>query len=198
MMNKRGNGVIGAILVILITVTIILILDLYYAQLARLIGFPEIFNILIRTMIIFVFSFIMLRLLGKRQLSQLTFIDLLIIIALGSAVGDVMIYTEDIAPLMNSVLAVGFITILVMIINRVVAKHVSIGRLIEGRETILVKNGKILTDALIKENMNEDELRSELREHGIHHLYDLERVVLEPTGKLSVKKKKRNTNTKKK
>ena len=81
---------------------------------------------------------------------------------------------------------------MVMLINKIIAKHSGIGRLIEGRSTILVKKGKVIKENLMRENMNEDELKAELREKNIHRLSDLEEVVLEPTGRLSVKRKKRN------
>jgi|GEM_PF-2265577 len=189
--NKKADSILIAFIVVALTIFLIYILDQYAPKFASLIAFSSLFTLLMRTFIIFMFAFIMFRLLGKRQLSQLTFIDLLIIIALGSAVGDVMIYSEDIAHLINSVITVGFITILVMIIDRIIAKNISVGRFIEGRSTILVKHGKIINENLDKENMNKDELLEELHEKNIYKISDIEEVVLEPNGGLSIKHKKR-------
>ena len=193
-MYKTSNSEITALFVTIVTVLLIYLLDKYAPHFASLLHFSSIVAVLARTFIIFLFSFIMLRLLGKKQLSNLTFIDLLIIIALGSAVGDVMIYSEDVSHLMNSVIAIGFITIMVITISKIIAKHVSLGRLIEGRSTVIVKNGKIIDNALISENMNEEELKEELRERGVNNISKLEEVTLEPNGGLSIryKKKKRH------
>ncbi len=194
MIGKKGNGLSLAVIATAVTVLLIIVLDNYAPQFGELIGFSETLVVLIRTLIIFTFAFIMLRLLGKRQLSQLTFVDLLIIIALGSAVGDVMIYTENVVKLINSIIAVGFTAMMVMVLNKIILKHPNIGRLIEGRSTILIKKGKILHDALAKESMNEEELWSELRGRGIRRLSDLDKVVLEPTGKLSIWRKRHSVN----
>ncbi len=188
--NKKGESSLLMLLTIIVTVALIYVIDIYAPQFAKLVSFSNILIILVRTLIIFIFSFIMLRLLGKRQLSQLTFIDLLIIIALGSAVGDVMIYKDDIAPMISSVIAVGFIALLVRGINMIIAKHASLGRLIEGRSTTLIRHGKIDEYALRKENLNMEELMSELRGHNIRRVREVEEAILEPTGNLSVRRRR--------
>ncbi|MBD3249802.1 DUF421 domain-containing protein [Candidatus Woesearchaeota archaeon] len=192
--NKKGESALLMLLTIILTVALIYFVDLYAPNFAKMVSFSDMAIVVIRTLVIFVFAFIMLRLLGKRQLSQLTFIDLLIIIALGSAVGDVMIYQEDVAPMIGSVIAVGFIALLVRGINMIIAKHASLGRMIEGRSTVLVKHGKIVDGALRKENMNTEELMSELREHNIRRVGEVEEAILEPTGNLSVRRRRAKKN----
>lgn len=81
------------------------------------ISFDEVIVVLIRTLAIFFFAFLALRLLGRKQLAHLTVIDLLLVIALGSAVGDVMIYDETITQMLSSMIAIGAVAIFVRIIQ---------------------------------------------------------------------------------
>lgn len=191
-MSERINSLLAAAIVILVTVCIVLALDVYAPYFAQVVEFNQILTVLVRSLIIFLFAFMMLRLLGKRQLTQLTFIDLLIIIAFGSAIGDVMIYSEDIVHLISSVAAVGFITLIVIVINSIIARNAAVGRLISGRSAVILRNGKVLHEALAKESMNEEELKEELREKGIHSYSNLREVILEPNGGLSIKRKRKN------
>ncbi|MEJ2568666.1 MAG: DUF421 domain-containing protein, partial [candidate division WOR-3 bacterium] len=63
-------------------------------------------EVVVRTTIIFFVAFIVIRIRGTKQLAQLTLFDILIVIALGSAVGDVMIYPEGIVSLLRSTVAI--------------------------------------------------------------------------------------------
>lgn len=156
---------------------------------------PEVFWVIIRTSFIFLYAFLLLRLLGKRQLAQLTIFDLLIIISLGSAVGDAMIYPETTTQLINSVVAIAVVVLIQLAIYVIIARNAKIGRLIEGRATLLVKDGRVLEENLIRENINTDELVTALRERGIFKLGQVKQAILESTGKLSVIKTSHNHQT---
>jgi len=86
-----------------------------------MIDLTSMYLVMIRTIIVFLFTFLMMRLRGKKQLAQLNVFDIIIIIALGSAVGDVMIYPDSIIPLANALVAIATIIVLVLILENLLA-----------------------------------------------------------------------------
>lgn len=83
----------------------------------KLISFENVLEVVIRTTIIFFVAFIIIRIRGKKQLAQLTLFDILIVIALGSAVGDVMIYSEEVVSLLRSITAICTLAILIQLVE---------------------------------------------------------------------------------
>lgn len=150
----------------------------------------EMLSVIIRTAIIFVYAFILLRFLGKRRLSHLGYTDLLLIISFGSAIGDVMIYGETTAQLVTSMIAITTVAIIVKIINEV-SSHTSLGTtLFDGHASLLVDGGKIVAGALEKEDLTLEMLESYLREKGIDSIKNVKKAFIEPDGEISVIKNK--------
>lgn len=146
----------------------------------------QISDVFLRTALIFFFTFIILRLLGKKRLSQFSVIDLLLIIALGSAVGDVMIYGENIIPITTSMVAIITVATLIKLVDELVQIAPPLEKITTGKATTLIKNGKIDKKALRRENITQDELESMLREKGYLKHTQLKKVTLEPDGQVSV------------
>ena len=150
-------------------------------------------EVIIRTALIFFFTFLIMRVRGRRQLVQFTIFDIIIIIALGSAVGDVMIYPDNVTSIVRSMTAITTIVFLIYFIEKLLFKApLSISKLIEGDVIILVKNGKLVKENLKKSKITEGELRSRLREKNIEHFSEARIARLEPDGQISVRRKKRN------
>jgi len=149
-------------------------------------------NVLTRTVIVFFFTFFFMRLRGHKSLAQLNIFDVLIIVALGSAVGDVMIYDESVVPLMSALIAISVVILLVLIIENFLAvAPARLLKIIEGHEEILIKDGQVDWDMLRKVNIHEEELKSMLREKGIYDFKEAGLVYLEPDGTISIKKRKK-------
>jgi uncharacterized membrane protein YcaP (DUF421 family) len=146
----------------------------------------DVLSVLTRTVGIFVFTLILLRLLGKRHLSHLTYLDLLLVISMGSAVGDVMIYDEGTAQLVSSLVALTTIALLVKLLSRWSAASPAVNRLVTGTARVVVNNGKLLEHELRKEEMTKDELLTLLREKGFDEISDTKRVFIEPDGEVSI------------
>lgn len=155
------------------------------------IGLDTALSVVLRTILIFFFTFILMRLRGKRQLAQLTLFDLVIIISLGSAVGDVMIYSDSIAPMLNSMIAIATVIVLIMLLENIMVKGPkSLVTIMEGSASILIRDGKLDRNALRKVKLSEGELRSMLREKNIKYFSDVRVARMEPDGQLSVERKK--------
>ena len=143
-------------------------------------------EIVFRTTVIFLYAFLLLRLLGKRHLSHLMYTDLLVIIAFGSAVGDVMIYGENEAHLISSILAITVVAVIVKILEEVSSRNTMVGKFIEGQARLLIDKGSFVKGALGKENMSEETVLSLLREKNIENVKSVKKAFIEPDGELSV------------
>ena len=139
-----------------------------------------------RILLVYLFALLMLRFAGKRRLVHLSAFDFLIIIALGSAVGDVMIYPEHIISIWDSLIAIFMVVVLQVLITKGMEHSKAIDYIVRGRGTTLVKNGKVLRGNLSGEDITMEELDELLKEKGIGRLSDVHEAILEPSGDLAV------------
>ena len=155
------------------------------------ISFNQVLEVVLRTTIIALVAFIVIRIRGRKQLAQLTLFDIIIVIALGSAVGDVMIYPEAVVSLLRSIIAITTLITLIYVFEYMVCRAPKkITRIIYGDSTIIIKNGKLVKKNFEKINLTEDQLRAKLREKNIHYYSEARVVRLEPDGELSVQRKR--------
>ncbi|SMC89513.1 DUF421 domain-containing protein [Pedobacter africanus] len=141
-------------------------------------------EIALRTLIMYVIILLGLRLLGKRGVKQLSIFELVVIISLGSAAGDPMFYKE--VGLMVPVVIFAIIVGAYRFTTYLTAKSTKIDDLVEGKCTYLIKNGEFSIDNFSKEGLAHDEFFSELRQHSISHLGQVDTAILETSGSLSV------------
>ncbi|MBT9133793.1 MAG: hypothetical protein DDT37_01352 [Firmicutes bacterium] len=142
--------------------------------------------VLARTFAAFVFLFGMVRLIGKQQLSQMTFFDFISGITLGSiaasAAGDLTVGWEAWVVLV-------FWTGLTILSASLALYSRKVRKILDGEPTILVHRGKILEENLGKVRYTVDDLRAQLRAKNAFSFSDVEYAILETTGELSVLKR---------
>lgn len=143
----------------------------------------------LRSSIIFLYTFLILRLIAKKQVSQFTWFDILLIVALGSAVGDTMVYPEKTIPIFVAMTAIFVVILLVRLFSHLIVHNEYAEDVLEGQEILLVDNGKILRDALEEAGLSEREFRTLLREKGMLNLRWIDKVFLETNGEISVIKR---------
>jgi len=141
---------------------------------------------LVRILAIYVFTIIMLRLAGKRRIAHLSAFDILIIIALGSAVGDVMVYGEDTIPLLSGITVVFAVVALQIIVSKLTEHSKFLSYLVHGKGTEMIRGGHIVRHNLEVEDLTEDELMELLREKGVGSVSEVKEAVLERSGELGV------------
>lgn len=141
-------------------------------------------EIAFRTAFMYLYTLALVRLLGKRGMGQLSPFEMVIIVALGSAVGDPMFYAD--VPLFHGVIVVTVVVALERVLVRLTERNRMLERLIESSPVLLVTDGEIDMGALDREDLSLAELYMSLREHGIEHLGEVRRAYLEPNGKVSV------------
>ena len=142
-------------------------------------------EILMRTTVLFLFTLLLIRSTGKRSLGQLSVFDFVIIIALGSAVGDPMFY-EDV-PLLYGMVVVAVVVGLERVLALLTSRRARVELMVDSSPTVLVREGVVDYTALRHELMSVSELFQALRVGGIEQLDDVALAVLEPSGHISIR-----------
>ena len=147
----------------------------------------SVFETSLRTFIGFAILLILTRLLGKKQLGQLTIFTYITGIALGNMAGDMVVHRDiKVIDGVTGLIVWGFLTFLVEIIS---LKSSKARVLLDGEPSIVIKKGIIMQKELSKQRLNMDDLTMLLRVNNIFSIQDVDYAILEPNGQLSVLKK---------
>lgn len=144
-------------------------------------------DILFRSIIAFAVLLLSTRLMGRKQLSQITFFDYIVGITIGSIAASMAV--DESIPLADGVIALVVWCALPIIIGTLALNNLKFRTLIDGVPKILIQNGVILNENLKKEKYNIGDLLMQLRDKEIFDISEVEFAVLEPNGTLSVLKK---------
>lgn len=142
------------------------------------------FEIGLRVLLLFIVLMLVVRILGKRGQQNLSPMQQMLMVALGSAGGDVMLYPQ--VALAYAVLVLIGVTLLTVGLERYANRSRPVRNFIESEPRILVRDGVIDFDALKKERTTERELYANLRDKGAVALAQVELAILEVTGSISV------------
>ena len=137
-----------------------------------------------RTVFMYVIIFIVLRLMGKREIGKLSVLDLVISVMIAE------IAVIEIEQVDNNLLH-GIVPIVVLLIIQIISAFLSmksrkVRLLLDGKPTVVVANGEIYRDELKKQRYNLDDLMLQLRENGVTSVSEIDFAILETSGKLSV------------
>ncbi|CAH2461642.1 MULTISPECIES: DUF421 domain-containing protein [Bacillus] len=151
-------------------------------------------SIIGRTMLLYTIILIIFRLMGKREIGELSVLDLVVFIMLGE-MAVVAIENTD-KSLWHQLVPMIFLMCIQIILSVISLKFQRFRHLIEGEPAILVNAGKIDEKKMRKQRYNIDDLLMQLREQGIGDVRDVEYAILEPSGKLSVFQKQKSKKSK--
>ena len=143
-----------------------------------------VWDILLRTTLVYVLILVGLRLAGKREIGQMTVFDLVVLLLLANAVQNAMVGPDT--SLIGGVLAALMLLVLNGLVAQLRLRWPRLGRIIEGSPTLLVLHGKVLTSHLRHEGIDQETLEAALREHGIAEVSEVEMAVLEIDGSISI------------
>lgn len=142
--------------------------------------------------ILFGVSLVLVRLMGKRTIAQLSPFDLIVLIIMGAAVA---IPLEDRRiKLSCGIIPITVISLLNYGLSVLITKSRKIENLLQGVSTVLVQNGEVNIKNLKKERITIADLLIMLREKDVTNINEVEEATIEPNGKLSVIKKKEMQN----
>jgi len=141
-------------------------------------------NTILNAAILYLFVITALRLLGKKEVGQLSIADLVFVMLISEVVGDVMRASEDTVP--GALIAV----ITIMIINKILEialyKSKKFNRLMEGSPAVLIRHGKPNKKEMDNNKISIEELEQIAREHGKGNISEIELAILEVDGKVSI------------
>ncbi len=141
-------------------------------------------EIAIRIVLVYVFAVLVLRFLGKRGRRQMSTFELVLVIALGSATGDAMLYPE--VPILYAWLIILLMVALGRLIDLIQLRSKSANDFLEGKPRPLIRDGEINQANLRLEGLRRDEMMALLREHEIADTGEVAYAFLEVSGNLGV------------
>lgn len=146
--------------------------------------------ILFRTILIYVLIVLIFRLMGKREIGELSILDLVVFIMIAEiAVVAIEDYQDPLLPTLFPMFILLSIQVLLAFLS---LKSKKMRDFIEGEPTFIIKNGEIDETAMKSQRYNYDDLLIQLREKNIRNIADVEFAILETSGKLSVFEKEKN------
>jgi uncharacterized membrane protein YcaP (DUF421 family) len=137
-----------------------------------------------KTALIYVFLVVGLRLLGKRELGQMTIYDVVLIIVLANSVQNAMVGSDN--TLVGGIVAAVTLLVLNRLFTIVLASSKHVSRLMIGEPSLIVRDGQLIISHMRKEGVTRNQVMAALREHGLTKLEDAEIAVLEVDGTISV------------
>ena len=141
----------------------------------------------LRTLIGFTVLLVLTRLLGKKQLGQLTIFTYITGIAMGNIAGDMVVHRD--IKLIDGVTGLVVWALSSFIIEFISLKSSKARVLLDGEPTIVIKKGIIMQKELTSQRLNVDDLTMLLRVNNIFSIQDVDYAILEPNGQLSVLKR---------
>jgi uncharacterized membrane protein YcaP (DUF421 family) len=141
-------------------------------------------EIVLRTVVVYIFVFAVLRLAGKRELGQMSVLDLVVILIIANAVQNSLNGGDT--SLIGGLVSAGTIVGLNVALDRFGRRLPFLGRFVRGEPTLLMQNGKLIDKNLEREQVDKLEIEMAAREHGIGNLADVDSAILEVDGSISL------------
>jgi uncharacterized membrane protein YcaP (DUF421 family) len=144
-------------------------------------------DIALRTIVVFAVLLVLMRVIGRRELSSLQPFDLILLIILGDAVQQGL--TQDDYSLTGALIVVFTFALLQVFVSWLGYKFPGARPILEGEPIVIVQDGNVIERNLRRERLTEAEIAEEARCSGIAHLAQVRWAVLETNGKISFIKK---------
>lgn len=142
------------------------------------------FEVMARVLIAYLVVFTFLKVSGRRGVRQLSLFELVVILTLGSASGDVTFYDD--VPVLPVIMVFVVLLALYRLTTWLTAHSPRFSRLIQGDVITLIQEGVYVLESLDRLNISEDEFYMELRQSGVEHLGQIRLALVEVDGQLSL------------
>jgi len=141
-------------------------------------------KIILSCFVIYLFIIIALRLFGKKELAQLTVLDLVFVLLISNAVQNAMVGSD--ATLVGGLVAATSLFAVNYIFKLVLYKFPKLNKAVQGHPVLLIYKGKLLEPNLKKIQLSRSELEEAIREHGEINVGDIDQAVFEIDGNISI------------
>ncbi len=142
--------------------------------------------VLIKTVFIafaaYCYVLFLVRVVGRKTMSQLTFFDFILGVTLGTLTANVVLGPDRISAL----LSLTVFSLLTVAVDYLHIKSFAMRKLLDSEPLVLIENGKIIDQNLRKTRLSLDELQMQLRQKNVFNIGDVEFAVIETNGKVSV------------
>ena len=140
-------------------------------------------EIVVRAAAIFLFLWVLTRVIGKKELAEMSAFELVLIVTIGDLVQQGV--TQEDMSVTGAMLAAGTIALLVVAMSYIGFRWPRSNRMLEGVPVIVVDDGKVIDEVIETERLTRDDVISSAREQGIDDLRWVRYGVLEPDGTFS-------------
>lgn len=146
------------------------------------------FIMIIKTTILYFFIMFVYRIMGKKEVGQLSIVDLIVTILIAELAAISIENAES--SIFVSIIPIIVLVAIQIILSYTSLKSKSFRHFVEGKPTVIIKNGKIVFSEMVKLRYSLDDLVLQLREQGINSIEEVKFAILENNGELSVFDKK--------
>ncbi|PGW24634.1 DUF421 domain-containing protein [Bacillus cereus] len=135
-------------------------------------------NIILESVILILTGVMALKMTGSTSVSQMTRAEIIIVVSIGRIIVEPVL-SRKVGP---SIFAAVIFASILLIIHFWELKSKKVEQFLNGSSIVIVENGEIVKENLMKAKMSEQQLYMQLREKGIHDLKSLQQVTAEPNG----------------
>jgi uncharacterized membrane protein YcaP (DUF421 family) len=144
-------------------------------------------DIALRAVVLYAFLIFVMRVIGRRELSSLGAVDLVLLIVLGDAIQQGL--TQDDYSVTGAVIAVAAIASMQVATSYVAFRSKRARRVLAGDPLVVIQDGKLIENVMRRERLHEDDLAEEMRLQQIGSFSDVQWAILESNGQVSFIKK---------
>jgi uncharacterized membrane protein YcaP (DUF421 family) len=144
----------------------------------------DIFLIALRSLIVYIVIVFGIRIFGKREISQLSVIDLVFILLISNSVQNAMVGSDT--TLMGGIVAAIALFVANLLLGNLLYKSKRVNKLLQGSPLMLIYQGRVIQKHLDQAKIPHEELEAVVREHGVDTIENVNLAVLEADGNISV------------
>lgn len=145
---------------------------------------PDIIKVVLFSISSYAVLFALAKILGKKQIAQLSFIDYVVGISIGSIAAEMATETEQ--PFYHFLIAMGIFFLVDLLISIIGRKGPFLKKLLNGKPTVIIENGKINYENLNKTKITVDEFIAMARNKNFFDIQKIEYAIMETSGNLSI------------
>ncbi|ELC8443391.1 DUF421 domain-containing protein [Clostridium perfringens] len=144
-------------------------------------------DVLVRSVVTYFTLLLFTRIMGRKQISQLTYFDYIVGITIGSTASIASV--DKHVSLYEGIFSIAIWCIITILISEITLRNIKLRLLIDSEPLIIIENGKVNYKNMKKARYNMGDLLMQLRDKDIFYITEVEGAILEPNGTLSVLKK---------
>jgi len=144
-------------------------------------------NLVVRSLVTYFILLTFTRIMGRKQISQLTFFDYIVGITIGSIAGVVAI--DKNVKVIDGIVSIVIWSLLTIIISEITLRNINLRLIFDSEPLLIIDKGTVIYKNMKKARYNMGDLLMQLRNKDVFNITDVEIAVLEPDGKLSILKK---------